>query len=155
MSRQRGAQTVWECEMCTGSNVVHTAHYPNEHHSHHILSRTKLCDHWSSASSGFQFKTCQSRSSLTLSIQTLVTETSFHCTRNVTKWFWMYPRFWLKNAVFTSTSTNALWFFKPSLSKILINLISCSREVCPNSYYFSLCECVAQYSEVCHSWVIS
>lgn len=76
--QHRAAQTAWECEMCTGGSVIHTAHYPNERHSHHILSRTKLCDHWSSASSGFQFKTCQSRSSLTPSIQTLVTETSFH-----------------------------------------------------------------------------
>lgn len=76
-SRHQWALTAWECVMCTGGSVIHTAHYPNEHHSYPILRRRKLCDHWSSASSGSQFKTCQSRSSPTPTIQTLVTRPPF------------------------------------------------------------------------------
>lgn len=67
--------TAWECVICTDGRVIHTAHYRNKRHSHHILRRTKLCDHWASASSGSQFKTCQSRSLLTPAMQTLVTLT--------------------------------------------------------------------------------
>lgn len=117
-----GALKVWEYVMCTGGSVIHTAHYPNERHSHHILSRRKLCDHWSSASGGSQFKTCQSRSWLTPTIQTLVTETSFH---------WVAPKLppnycglWLKNTVFSLVS-NAL--------EASINWIACSKEIRLNS----------------------
>lgn len=95
-SEQCGALTAWECALCTGGGVIHTAHYPNERHSHHILSRRKLCDHWSFASSGSQYKSCRSRSSLTPAIQTLVTEPSFH---------------WLQTRMSQSDcDLNSLWF---------------------------------------------
>lgn len=88
-SRHRGALTAWECVMCTGGCVIHTAHYPNERHSHHILSSRKLCDQWSSASSGSQFKTCQSRSWSTWPYTHLSQRPPFTDSHhNATKWQW-------------------------------------------------------------------
>ena len=70
---------VWEYVICTDGSVIHTSHYPNECHSHHILRTTKLFDHWASASSGSQFKTCQSRSYADPShANTCHTDFSFH-----------------------------------------------------------------------------
>lgn len=90
-SRHCRALTAWEFVVCTGGSVIHTAHYPNERHSHHILRRRKLCDHWSPASSGSQFKTCQSRFWPTWPY-TLVTEASLYWLslshHNVSKWLW-------------------------------------------------------------------